>query len=76
MLCTDGSQLTGIANPSIVSRSGGTTREPEFCPDSYDRHLTEYSQRERNYKKDCIEAQTRATELFEELVMKYGQELV
>ena len=52
------------------------TREPEFCPDSYDRHLTEYSQRERNYKKDCIEAQTRATELFEELVMKYGQELV
>lgn len=52
------------------------TKEPEFCPDSYDRHLTEYSERERQYKKACIEAQTQATELFEELVMKYGQELV
>lgn len=52
------------------------TKEPEFCPDSYERHLTEYRERERQYKKDCIEAQTRATELFEELVVKYGQELV
>lgn len=52
------------------------TKEPEFCPISYERHLTEYRERELQYKKACIEAQTQATELFEELVMKYGQELV
>ena len=52
------------------------TREPEFCPEAYERHLTEYRERERQYKKMCIEAQEKATELFEELVVKYGQELV
>ena len=53
------------------------TRDAEFLPQGRTSGtLTEYRERERQYKKMCIEAQEKATELFEELVVKYGQELV